>query len=121
MKYRTEIVREGENLGPIDFNYNFIQHFDTHCCSDEKKREYCDAAVARLRQLAESADPTQWQIRCGEYWYDVVDIGMYDGWPFWKPDPAVMRLDRVFHTGVWEFFYSLDDVRKASTVKERGT
>lgn len=107
MKYRTEIVREGENVGPIDFSYDFIQHYGTHCCSDEQKREYCDAAVALLRTVAEADDPQDLRIRCDEWWYDVLDVGMYDGWPYWKPVPAVMVVERVFKTATWKHFYQL--------------
>ena len=115
MKYHTEIVREGELLGPIDWNHPFIDSFQHHCCSDAQKQEYCDAALTVLRRTCElNAAGESIEVRCGEYWYRVLGIGMYDGWPFWKPMPAVCVRDRVFGVAIWKFFYELEDVRTST-------
>lgn len=113
MKSRTEVVWEGEKLGPIDWNHPFIDSFGNYCCNDEQKQKYCDEAVAHLRKVVEmfSEDGPRIQVQCSEYWYDVIDVGMYDGWPFWKPMPAVQTLDNVFRTAKWDFFYELRGVR----------
>lgn len=114
MRFRTEVVREGENMGPIDWTYGFIGHFSTYCSTPEYKQERCDHAVAVLRRVVEHGDPRALQIRCGDYWYDVLDVGMYDGWPYWRPTPAVMVRDRVLGGAIWKFFYDLDDARAQS-------
>lgn len=92
MKYRTVQVREGELLGPVDYSYDFLSHFSGYCCDDAGKRELCDAAVKLLREI--EAEPDAFLVttdggwpRCG--WRPVVAVGMYDGWPFWKPVPSI--------------------------------
>lgn len=94
MKFRQETVREGELLGPVDYTYDFLSHFSGYCCSDARKQEYCDAAVKLLREI--EAEPDAFLVttdggwpRCG--WSKVVAVGMYDGWPYWRPVPSVAR------------------------------
>lgn len=92
MKTITETRRVGELLGPVDWSYNFRQHFDNYCTSDEGKDDACAKDVERLRKIVES--PDEWLVttyggwpRCG--WGNVVAVGMYDGWPYWRPVPSV--------------------------------
>ena len=117
MKYRTEVVRKGELLGPVDWKYNFRQHFDSMGCKDEIRDEYCKRAVALLRQveallpLVESGQETGVQVSLahGFLWKDVYSVGMYDGWPFWKPTPAMLCSGTL--GAEWHFFYDLKEVR----------
>jgi len=51
MKSRMVEIREGELLGPVDYEYNFRQHFDSMGSPDSVKDEYCERAVERLRQV----------------------------------------------------------------------
>lgn len=120
MKYRTEIVREGEKLGVIDWAHPFIDSFQNYCASDEQKQIYCDKSVAVLKQVTEADDPMMLQVRCDDYWYNVFDVGMYDGWPFWRPMPAVQVEDRVFHCAIWKFFYELAECRMAKAGEHGG-
>lgn len=87
---RTVEVHEGEWLGPIDWEYNFRQHFDRMGCSEERKAEECRACVDCLRKL--EAEPDRYRVRLahGTVEREVYRVGMYDGWPYWKPTPAIL-------------------------------
>jgi len=111
LKYRAVIEREGELLGPVDWGYDFFQHYSTHGCSEERKRESCDRSVAFLRTIADAPEGTM-EARCGDYWKDVIAVGMYDGWPFWQPTPAI--LVRGVLGPEWQFFYELYGARPKS-------
>jgi len=118
MKYRTVVERIGEKVGPIDWDYDFLGHYNRMCgCRDPRSIERSEKAVAILRHLSESDG---WQVRNGDYWYDVYDVGMYDGWPFWKPTPAVFVQERVLGGGQWKFFYELDEVRRKAGIPKEG-
>lgn len=108
MKYRTETVREGENLGPIDWSYNFRQHFDSMCAPDAARDEACERAKAVLKAV-ETAKKEGKEVKVwasGNFLHRVLDVGMYDGWPFWKPTPYVL-LDGPLGVGDWTPFYNL--------------
>lgn len=111
MKHRTVTVREGELLGPVDWDYNFRQHFDSMCSPDYVKDKRCAEAVALLRNISDSPEGAR-IVTSGGYAYDVYSVGMYDGWPYWKPTPA------VFRSGVlgpeWTFFYEIHDVKRVA-------
>ena len=113
MKTRTVQVNEGENMGPIDFGYNFAAHYESLGAPPAQRKEREDHAVRQLRKLCNAPTLSGLQVRDGDYWYDVLDLGMYDGWPYWRPVPAVGVNDRVFGGLIWKFFYDIDDVREA--------
>jgi len=50
-------------------------------------------------------------------WKDAYSVGMYDGWPFWKPTPALLCSGTLGPE--WHFFYDLQDVRKRSQAVQR--
>lgn len=92
MKTVTFTERVGEFLGPVDWDYDFRQHFNCLCTSDAGRDEACDKQKRRLKMVAES--PEHFEVttyggwpRCG--WGSVVLVGMYDGWPYWRPVPTV--------------------------------
>jgi hypothetical protein len=92
MKTRTVTERVGEYLGPVDWTYDFRQHFDSYCTDDAGRQAACERAVATLKEL--ELHPELYEVttyggwpRCG--WGRIVWIGMYDGWPYWKPVPTV--------------------------------
>ena len=77
MKYRTETVREGEELGPVDWSHPMV--------GESRIPE------AELREIAEH--PERWEAttdggwpRFG--WRQVERLAMYDGWPYWRPHPV---------------------------------
>jgi len=97
---------EGELLGPIDWAYDFAQHDWDHGGSMNPK--YLQEKVAMLRQLDnggewEATNGTGWP-KIG--WGRVSSIGMYDGWPYWKPVPSIY----IEGTG-WASFASFSAIR----------
>jgi hypothetical protein len=85
MKTRTVTVREGELLGPVDWERH---NFDSDVGGPARQR------VTDFRALVDG-------VECGESWQattdggwprvgwkDVIAVGMYDGWPHWKPTPS---------------------------------
>lgn len=110
MKFRTEIVREGELLGPVDWSYNFRQHFDSMGSPESVKDEYCKRAMGLLRQI--EAEPEAYVVFLSHGYVErsVYSVGMYDGWPYWKPTPALLTSGTLCPE--WHFFYDLQSIRK---------
>lgn len=107
MKTKTVTVREGEYLGPVDWSYDFSQHYTTN----SHPTESMEADLARLHELC---DGGEWEAttdggwpRCG--WGRVLQVGMYDGWPFWRPVPSV-RI-QSWLGAEWAPFSSVTDIR----------
>jgi hypothetical protein len=91
MRTRTVIERIGELLGPVDWSYDFRSHFNTLCTNDAGRDEACEKAKERLRLISESPGKYRVSTYGGwpRIWQDIVSVGMYDGWPYWKPTPFV--------------------------------
>lgn len=114
MKTYTKIVREGEMLGPVDYEYNFRQHFESMGCSAERRDEACSRAVELLRQVEAGAEAgIRVSLAHSHVWKDVYSVGMYDGWPFWKPTPALLCSGTL--GAEWHFFYDLQEVKLKET------
>lgn len=111
MRTWIETHREGTLLGPVDPDYNFAQHFESMGCSAEYKAERCAACVRMLSEIAE--DPASWEVELSHssVWKQVYEVGMYDGWPFWVPTPAMLTSGTL--GAEWHFFYDLQRIRKA--------
>jgi hypothetical protein len=109
---RTEFI--GERVSDVDWTYDFRQHFDNHCATPERRDEFCAQSVAQFRKLVEDfkAGKNVWATtdggwpRCG--WGRVVDVGMEDGWPWWRPVPKVAI--QGWQAVNWEPFYSVTSV-----------
>ncbi len=95
MRTRTETIREGEKVGEVDWSYNFRQHFNNYATSDDRRDKICAESVQRFREIADlhaagievlaTADGG-----CPKFGFnEVIDVGMYDGWPYWQPTPSV--------------------------------
>ena len=109
VKYRLETVREGENLGPIDWTFDFEGFAKKHNLHEGFVKEATD----RLRNLKVGDEVTTdggWP-RVG--WGQVVAIAMYDGWPFWYPVPSVMKMGPL--GGEWHPWYSITGVISGPT------
>lgn len=98
MRTETRTVRIGERVGDVDWLYDFRNHFNNLCTSDERRDEACEQAKDRLRKMEEAVKSGAeirattdggWP-RCGLN--RVIDVGMYDGWPYWRPVPSVQTM-----------------------------
>jgi hypothetical protein len=114
MRTETRTVRIGEKVGPVDWSYNFRQHFDCMGTSDAGKDEECERKKRWLKYI-ENAISEHRPVRVTNYggWprcaiYSVIDIGMYDGWPYWKPVPSVLVVTSMGQE--WYSFSSITDV-----------
>lgn len=111
MRERKVTIYEGELLGPVDWSYDFASHDRDH--GGGMKPEYVRECVEYLRQLG---DGKGWQAttyggwpRC--CWGDVIHVGMYDGWPYWRPVPSVL-LTTPLGPHEWASFCSITDIRR---------
>lgn len=113
MKTRMVEEREGEDMGPIDWSYDFEQHARGGMRPDSLRE-----AVARLRKL--DASPESFLVttdggwpRIG--WHDVLRVRMYDGWPYWKPTPSVLTAGVL--GAEWHPFTSITDIREKTETR----
>jgi hypothetical protein len=110
MRTYTVTQREGELLGPIDWSHDFARAFDSYCTSDERKADMLVRAIENLWQVERlHLKGVLLQVREGDYWHDLLAIGMYDGWPYWKPMPAVLIRGPL--GGEWRHFPCVDEFR----------
>src|SRR6185437_12568221 len=109
---RTVTQREGELLGPIYWNYNFRRHFDTYGSNDAVRDEACDRCKAHLLTIEKS--PGEWRVMLAHSFVDrrVLQVGMYDGWPYWKPTPALLTEGTLGPE--WHFFYDIVGVKRGA-------
>jgi len=82
MHTRTIQVREGDNVGPIDWS---------HPTAKDMPLEW--------REAEKDPDGFTYNGRT------IIQICMYDGWPYWKPTPAVNFIGPL-KSGEWNFFDS---------------
>lgn len=106
MRTYTVVERAGEWLGPVDWSYDFDQH-----SWGPNRGGVNPERVARgremLRKLVDS--PGGWRYsRSGLASFEVVHVGMYDGWPFWRPTPAIGYRGPLGSIEV-AFFYDLSE------------
>ncbi|MGH3427715.1 MAG: hypothetical protein ACRDQZ_09145 [Mycobacteriales bacterium] len=112
MKTRTVVVQEGEHLGPIDWSYDFTQH-DWGPGRSGINPEHSKQATEWLRAL--EADPQSYEATTdGGWpkmgWSRVIQVGMYDGWPFWRPVPSVLLSSPL--GSEWHSWYDLSGIEK---------
>lgn len=111
---------EGENMGPIDWAYDFLSHLSCMCASDAEKRERIEREIPIWFQTQQifirreslvvlRSDNKVLQVLNGDWWRKVMDIGMYDGWPYWRPTPAMFLSGTL--GGDWHFFGDIRGVR----------
>ena len=114
MKTRTVTEHIGEHLGPIDWSF-----FESEK-SGSLNPATLEAAKERLRQL--EADPTAFVAttdggwpRVG--WKEVLRVGMYDGWPYWRPYPSVQIAGTLGPE--WHSYHSITDIERKPARRER--
>lgn len=115
MKTYQKTVRVGEYLGPVDWSYDFNQHGvnPSHVETGKKVLSLIE------KWILENPNDEIWVTESGDFSHRVLQIGMYDGWPWWKPVPHVLT------TGVlgpeWKVFYNLVSVRRKPAQPEETT
>lgn len=76
-------VRSGENVGPVDWDHPTAQN---------------------MPQIWKDAEKSPEQFTFSEYRRPIIEICMYDGWPYWEPRPAVHFIGPIGPE--WHFFNS---------------
>lgn len=108
MKLRMVEQREGERLGDIDWAYDFVSHAWTADRGGHNP-ELIPKEVELLRQVEEAFKAGKSvKVRMYETLESVVDVGMYDGWPHWRPVPSFCSSSWLGSS--WHDFTSLRDV-----------
>jgi hypothetical protein len=85
---RTEMreVRIGEWLGPIDWTFDFEAERSTS--SDPNRNAKC---IKMLHEVEDGlARGERWLVSAYGVSREVINVGMYDGWPYWKPTPTYL-------------------------------
>ena len=86
MKSRNVTVYEGEDVGPIDWS---------HETAKDKPEIWREAEKS----------PQDFMLR-GEFKdREIYRVCMYDGWPYWKPTPALL-VESPLGGSEWKFFNS---------------
>jgi hypothetical protein len=114
VRTETRTVRIGERTGDIDWSYNFRKHYDTLCTNNAGRDEACERRKKQLHQIEEAfkngvnvrATTYGGWPRCGMN--KVIDVGMYDGWPYWYPVPSVCTAGTF--GAEWHSFDSFTDI-----------
>ncbi len=82
VKYRTVTEREGEwhDDLPIDWAHEHISKFTAEQTAELREME---KHPERFEATADSGWPAGG-------WRTVFKLGMWDGWPYWKPTPTIL-------------------------------
>lgn len=99
MRYETRQVRIGEDVGPIDWSHEYAKDMPQIWHEAEKHPE-------KFQLLENQAFTPR----------DIITIRMYDGWPYWKPTPALL-VKSPLGGSEWRFFNSYG-IRKDSIVSK---
>ena len=111
MRTETRTVRIGEYLGPVDWSYDFSKH------DSGGDPRYRATLLEKFKAMSEGfARGEKWRAtvdggspRIG--WGNVLEVGMYDGWPYWRPVPSFLLST---HMGAeWHSFSMLTDAKLA--------
>lgn len=104
---RTITEHVGEYLGPVDWSYDFSSHDWTESRGGVNP-ESSARAKAWLKQIEAALDKYLVTTDGGWPkigWKSVIRVGMYDGWPFWKPTPSIQIAGTL--GSEWHPWYSL--------------
>lgn len=86
MRTETRTIHIGENAGPVNWE---------HPTAKDMPNIWRDAEV----------NPSGYLIDYGHGGREILDICMYDGWPYWEPRPAVCYVGPL-GSAEWKFFNS---------------
>ena len=94
------------------------------CTSDAGQDEACARQVAKFREIADAhaEGKTLRATTCGGWprigYREVLYVGMYDGWPYWRPVPSVL-IRGVLGGAEWHAFSMVTDYEPANYKHER--
>lgn len=74
----------GENMGPVDWDH---------------------PTAKEMPQIWKDAEKSPDQFTFSEHRREIIEICMYDGWPYWEPRPAIHFIGPL-NSGEWTFFNS---------------
>lgn len=105
---------QGELLGPVDWSFDFVKDFENNynCGTKEQHEAEYNKRMDMLHAL--DKDYKKYQATTdGQGWYfrDVLAVGMYDGWPYWKPMPSVM-IQSALGGGEWHSYKNIAHIRE---------
>lgn len=102
MRTHTVTVREGENVGPVDWSHEIAKN---------------------MPEIWREAEKHPDDFTFSEYRRSIICICMYDGWPYWKPRPAVCFIGPL-NSAEWSFFdsYGVDknSIRARASLTQGG-
>lgn len=115
MREYTVTKREGEYLGPVDWDYDFINDTNRYPGIPEETRlEYLNENISWVKELDEAENIQEYSVSnyggCPKIWNKALKVGMYDGWPYWRPRPAVLM--ETWHGSEWVWWDSLTGLTK---------
>lgn len=84
MRTETVTVRHGENVGPVDWDH---------------------PTAKDMPAIWREAEKNPQGFTFSEYRRPIIEICMYDGWPYWVPTPAVCFIGPL-NGAEWSFFNS---------------
>lgn len=114
MKTRMVEERIGERLSDIDWSYDFAAHgwgpgrggHNPDCIQEE-------VTMLKKIEAAFKAGEKVFVKLHGCIFEPVCDVGMYDGWPFWRPTPSVMSSTWLGPS--WHPFTSISGIQIGET------
>ena len=95
-------VDVGTMVDGIDWSYDFSQGFASMCTNQERKDAARDRCIEFFRTLKSGDEFTS----SGQFSHKALTVGMYDGWPFWKPTPAVAYVGPLGRVE-YDFYYNI--------------
>ena len=109
MRSRIVTEYEGELLGPIDWSFDFSRGVASMCSNEKAKAERLSRYVELLWEVERRhLRGERLRVCTGSYWHDLLAVGMYDGWPYWKPTPALCIAGPL--GPAWDFYYELEAI-----------
>jgi hypothetical protein len=110
MKTKTVTKRIGEKVSKIDYEYDFLSHYKNHTMSSEKKKELCKKTIDKLKAIEKAlsnGEKVLVHFNHSIFYKTALDVGMYDGWPYWRPVPSIKYSNE--RDGYWhDFSYIVD-------------
>lgn len=103
MRTWTETHREGTDVGPVDWTHEDVAVAVERARTTVETLREMEAHPERFNVTDDGGSP-----RFG--WKRAITVSMYDGWPYWRPRPAVL-VDGTLGPE-WRWFNSLTGIER---------